>query len=291
MFQRWHGLVLACAVCLCGQTTVLGRTTLDEILSKLSVLEGPVPTYYPSGAQDRAERMQRLMQEVTRYYQTRFQATLTVRLALVGRADVADVNPPFAGMLPGTSPGPIHTVVLPVGRGHALDTVVRHVVEQSGALRRSGSSADELSDRLAELATLHELGHRYARAGLDPAPGWYSEFVASYLASAFLADRRPDDARLWGLFCAAFLEHITPHSRPAGDFHVGIAADSYVWYLGSLQGRVAGVHARYGAGFLQQLKDVLLRRASPDDWEGVRRMLERASPGFTEWSRRHHRTG
>lgn len=233
--------------------------------------------------------MQQLIQDATRYYESRTGTSLIVRLALVGRAETANFNPPFAGLLPGTSPGPIHTVVLPIGRGHALDGVVRHVVQQSEALQRFGLSADQLSDRFAELSTLHALGHRYARAGLDPAPGWYSEFVASYLAYSFLVDRRAEDAGIWSVVCAAFVEHLRPYSRPAGDVHSGIAAGDYAWYLGSLQERVTGVHARYGAGFLQRVKAVLDQRESADDWEPVRRLLEEASPGFQKWSRQHHR--
>ncbi|MGH9308446.1 MAG: hypothetical protein ACRD1U_03685 [Vicinamibacterales bacterium] len=289
MARRDLGSVFACVVCLCATTMALGPATLDEVLSKLSVLEGRVRTFHPAGAEDRAGRMQQLMQDATSYYQARTDTSLMVRLALVGRAESANINPPFAGLLPGASPGPTHTVVLPIGRGHALDGVVRHVVQQSDGLKRLGLSADQLSDRFTELATLHELGHRYARAGLDPTPGWYSEFVASYLAYSFLADRRAEDAAIWSMVCAAFVEHLRPYSRPSGDFHAGIAAGDYAWYLGSLQERVTGVHVRYGAGFLQRVKAVLDQRESADDWEPIRRLLEQASPGFLKWSRQHHR--
>ena len=287
MFQRSIWSVLAWAAGLCGTAAALGQTTRDEVLSKLLFLEGPVVTYYPAAGRDRAENIQHLTQEVTRYYAERTAATLTVRVALVGRSDVAGVNPPFTRMLPGTSPGPIHTVVVPIGRGHALDIVVQQVVHRNAALQEFGLSADELSDKFTELTMLHDLGHRYARAGVDPAPGWYSEFVASYLAYSFLTDRRPEDAHLWTLFCRAFLEHITPNSRPIGDAHV--LAGDYAWYLGSLQQRVSEGHARYGRDFPQQLRAAVQEHGSASDWESARRLLERASPGFDEWSRQHHR--
>ena len=52
--------VLACAL-FAWQGGVLARDSLREVLVRLPVLEGPVPTYYAAGTEDQARRLQQLI--------------------------------------------------------------------------------------------------------------------------------------------------------------------------------------------------------------------------------------
>lgn len=102
MVRRAIGSMLT-SVCLCATIVAFGPATLDELLSKLPVIEGRVPTFHPAGVRDRAGLMQQLIQDATRYYESRTGTSLIVRLALVGRAETANFNPL---RLPGCSPAP-----------------------------------------------------------------------------------------------------------------------------------------------------------------------------------------
>ena len=112
--------------------------------------------------------------------------------------------------------------------------------------------------------------------------------MASYLTTVFLAERYPQDARIWRTVTTPFREHLAPPtSRPrfAGDVHVGAMVDSYMIYLGSLQARVNEVFRHERAEFLGTLRAVWQQQAGA----GTLRILERASPGFQKWAGERHR--
>ncbi|MGH9371794.1 MAG: hypothetical protein ACRD15_09725 [Vicinamibacterales bacterium] len=285
-------VVASVAVTHVSQRTGAGSSrTVAEVLATLPILEGRVPAYYAAGAHDEARRVQQMMEAAADYYPAAIGAALVVELALIGPNEWRSLNAnpvPYTHFIPGVRPGPPYIVWVPLGRGHALDGFVQQVSRKSAAVRRLVSSPEELSDRFVALAAFHELGHFYARNGFGDPPGWLSEFVASYLAYAFFSERYPEDARIWEVVCAAFVEHVAPKPRVSGDFHAGQLAENYAWYLGSLQVHVNNAHRQHGPGFLPKLKAAWQDRKSAGDMRPALRLLEQVAPGFHDWVKAHH---
>lgn len=286
-----HRAFIASALMLWGAGS-FGSTSLPEILARLPVLDGAIPAYHIAGARERAPRVQRLFEGAADDYARRLGAAPAVAIALVGPEEWRSLNArpqPYGAFMPSVLPGIPHLVSIPTGRGHALDVLIHGLMRDSEAVRALGLGVEELGDRFTELSALHEIGHFYARQAFGSPPAWLSEFVASYLAYAFLAAQHAEAARIWEVVCAASVEHVRPSSHVSGDFHVGRMADNYLVYLGRLQARVGEVHGRYGAEFLHALRSAWRQRADAQDAAPAMRLMERASPGFEQWASRHHR--
>jgi hypothetical protein len=288
-------LVLACAL-FAWQSGVLARDSLRDVLVRLPVLEGPVPTYYAAGTEDQARRLQQLIGGAAEYYAAKAGGSLAVEVGLLGPDEWRSVNPrlqPYSYFMTSVLPGSPFIISMPTGRGHALDILVRRLARESDAVAALGVSAEKLADSFTGLTALHEIGHFYARSAFEHPNGhpaaWLGEFVASYLAYAFLSERHPEDARIWQTVCAASVQHLGPHSRISGDFHVAQMADNYLVYLGLLQQRVNDVHRQHGEQFVEMLRTVWQQRDSATDTRRAMRLIEGASPGFEQWVSQHHR--
>lgn len=278
-------VAVACALLL-SSAGLLARTSLRELLLRLPVLEGPVPTFYAAGAGDQAVRVQQIFTGATEYYSSRTGVTLPVEVGLVGKAEWHSFPPPgpspYSHFIPSVLSLSHCIVSIPTGRGHALDLLLDQLVRESEDVQALGLTPEELSRRFTPLAALHEIGHFYVRTAMPSAPAWLTEFGASYLASTFLADQQPDEARIWVVVLRASAKHVTPTPHVSGDWHAGGRANNYLVYLGRLQARVNDVQQRHGADFLEHVRE-------QTDAASVLRLIEAASPGYGEWVRRHHR--
>jgi hypothetical protein len=146
---------------------------------------------------------------------------------------------------------------------------------------------------MVDLIGLHELGHTYAVSlGLiPPRPNkWFSEFMASYIAYAYLRAKRPKLATLFYVMAADLaVEGPRPKHTSLADFerlYAGVGPKNYGWYQGKFFQRVAQVYDAKGLSFIDKVL-----RAFPSS-EGqtlpvdvVMRRLEKISPGFIDWSK------
>ena len=280
--------------CFCSLTATGQERRLTDILARLPVLEGRIPAYHATGAREEARRVQGMLEKGVDYYRAKFGMELPFQLALLGPDEWQHMNPkpaPYAQFLPGvttTGSPPVNVVMLPVGRGHALDALFQRIAG-SPPLSTIRLNPDDLSARFVALVGFHELGHVYARGyGLVGAPGWLNEFLASYFAYTFLSAEHPEDARIWQLASEAFVQQIKPQRRALSDIHSGVGAKNYVWYQGSLQVRVEQVHRQLGIEFLHKLRAIRKDREFPQETTVVLELLEQIAPGFHEWAKLHH---
>lgn len=259
--------------------------TLRELLLRLPVLEGPVPTFYADGTRDQAVRVQQLITGATEYYSRTTGVALPVEVGLVGETEwhsfPAKGPSPYSHFIPSVLSLSQHIISLPTGRGHALDLLLNQLIRDSQDVRGLGLPAEELSRRFTPLAALHEIGQFYVRNARPSTPAWLIEFGSSYLASAFLAEQHPDDAGIWVAVMLASAKHVTPTPHVSGDWHAGGRAKNYLVYLGRLQARINDVQQRHGPDFLKNIR-------GQTDAAAVLRLIEHASPGFREWVGRHH---
>lgn len=270
------------------------------VITSLPSLPGMIPTYYSAGAASRAREVQGILEKGIPFFRERLGIGLQVSLALLGPAEWRAINPnyklpggaPYSHFLPGVErlPGLPPIMFLPAESGHALTEQTRRVWEASPELRSLGT-ADSLADRFAMLIGFHELAHVYARAdSVVPSEGWFNEFVATYLAYAFLRSESPADARLWQNLSEAFVRHLEPKQTALKAMHGGSGGgpDTYVWYQASIQMRVHEVYEKQGMDFYAQLRR---RRAEIGPAAGavpLIQTLERFSPGFIAWERKYH---
>ena len=280
------GGVVAFALML-SAATAAAEGSLNQLLATLPVLDGRIPTYYTGTTDADARAVQRMIEAASDFYTAHLRVQLPIQVALLGPREWAMLEL----SLPEVRPGPPYIVCIPRGRSHAIHALVAQVSPRSAAVRALGLADEQLAERFVTLLALHDLGHYYAITAFPsaggPPPG-LSDFVESYLTTAFLAERYPEEERVWQTVMAAFLEHLVePKSRPrlAGDVHVGSMADSYELYLGSLQARVNAVYRHHGAELLDRLRTVW----EEGDPAPALRVLEQVSPGFEEWAAQRHR--
>lgn len=269
-----------------------------EVIKSLHSLPGTITTFYPTGALDRARHVQAMLEEGLPFYQEQLGLNLQVSLALLGPAEWRADNPqytlpggaPYSQFLPGVErvPGYGPVMVLPAESGHALSEQVRRVWKASPELAALGPNADDVADRFATLVGFHELGHVYARAdSVVAAEGWFNEFIATYLAYAFLRSRYPDEARLWQGVGQALVKYLQPREVALKDMF-GRGTDIYVWYQSSLQMRVHDVYEREGMAFYFQVRKHRAELGPSPGRVPLIQTLEGFSPGFLEWERRFH---
>jgi len=266
---------------------------LLETIEGMPTLDGVVLTYFPEGSHDRASEVQALMEDGVAYFDSTLEVELFVHVALLGPEEWKRLNTPpapYSLFLPGVAAGPPHIMFLPAERGHALDSLVMKINRESASLQRMAPSSDELSLRYSALVGFHELGHVVARAyELEAPSSWFNEFLATFLAYAFLRDQSPQDARIWHEVTTSFVEEIEPTKIALEDIHSGVGVQNYLWYQGSLQVRVDEVYRRQGLAFISQLKSFFASPSSvgdsPDDFLHT---LEGISPGFESWAKKYH---
>jgi hypothetical protein len=144
----------------------------------------------------------------------------------------------------------------------------------------------ESAERFADLIAVHELAHLHlVEMGLDLPSGWLDEFLATYLASCFLAVHRPDDAALWYDLSRAAAEGVSPEHRSLevlDELYFGVGPENYIWYQNALTLMVERVQAALGLDFALRLKSAGL---GPDsDSATMLAAAEKTYPGFEAWA-------
>jgi hypothetical protein len=270
---------------------------LLQVMAALPQLTGSIPTYYSEGSLPRARQLQSMLQEGVSYYREQLSVETSVSLALLGPAEWNAINPRYPGgapytlFLPGVSRGTPQVMYLPSESGHGLDGLVQKVWEKSPELVALGIPAEILSERFVALVGFHELGHVYARQYMaELSENWFDEFMATYLAYAFLRDRYPEDARVWQLLCHSFVEHLEPTRTELGAISSGVGVETYVWFQASLQMRVDEVYENHGLDLLPEVRRLRQERERSPHEETLMEALERFAPGFLLWEDRYHRS-
>ncbi len=271
------------------------RDSLTQVLLRagLDTATTGVLVFYVPGSEKDARELGTLLAASLRYFKNSLVgADIDLALALVDSARWNLITGlPFGlpsshdrariAFLPSTPSGPDADAFMRIERGApaaAIETVRRQYPSWAAGVAR-----------MLNLIMLHEVGHVVARSLPIHAPNrWFNEWLASYLAYAFMRSVRPDDAALWEAMCDAMLSGFTPPHRTLTDFESAIVSvDNYVWYQTAFQPRVREVFEAQGLGFVRTLRQEfgveVTRPPSPAD---LLERLEKMAPGFNGWAAR-----
>jgi hypothetical protein len=252
---------------------------------------GTVQLYFTRGHSDRAEMLQRMVEEGLKFFADSLHLRAEVNLAVLDApawARVSDVpyGIPFfsAGssiiFLPATLDGPIPADYL-AHRAH-------YSSESMEKIRASGLTFEDGAHTMVDLIGYHELGHLLTRAfGIHPPSAWLSEFIATYFAYAFLRREHPDLASLWDGIVPIPASYQPQHTS-LQDFdrlYFGVGPQNYFWYQGTFASKVTRVFSEQGLNFLHAVREMFPASGGeqPSGPEVLDR-LDRIQPGFTAWA-------
>jgi hypothetical protein len=270
-----------------------------EQVTKLSLpqLDGPITTYYSSGAKVRAQNLAAAIRDMNAFFEERLGIREIVTLAVLNSNDwnrVEGSNPyglPFVGgdppviFLPATSGGlAFHFMT---ARKEAIPTELL-----SAYLETNHSSFEAAADDFVDIIGFHELGHKLCeRYGIDPKCHWLSEFVASYFAYSFICERRPAAKKVFDLLGRP--SKTRPKNTTLADFEeLYVGVDDYGWYQGMFERHIQELYPKMGIQFLIELRrrfpaagsEKEIPTPQPVSPEEVLAELETFAPGFESWA-------
>jgi hypothetical protein len=252
---------------------------------------GTVELFFTPGHADRAEMLQRMVEEGVRFFADSLQLRAEVNLAVLDApawtalSDVPYGIPFFSPtssiiFLPATLDGPIPADYL-AHRAH-------YSKESMEKIRASGLTFEEGAHTMVDLIGYHELGHLLTRAfGIQPPSAWMSEFLATYFAYAFLRREHPNLASLWDGIVPIPASY-QPQYTSLQDFdrlYFGVGPQNYFWYQGTFASKVTDVFSQQGLGFLRAVREAFPAGGGeqPSGPEVLER-FDRIQPGFVAWA-------
>ena len=158
-------------------------------------------------------------------------------------------------------------------------------------VQETGMSFADNARRIPYLIGYHELGHGYTQGyGIRPHTRWFNEFLATYMAYAFLHRMRPPLARGWEAMMQAKLEAPAPTHTSLADFdrlYIRVGPENYNWYQSAFAMMAAEVFQAHGLGFLARVREAFPAGEGPAlDSDAVLARLEQIHPGFRAWADR-----
>jgi hypothetical protein len=289
-----------CTVLLLGLFAPPLKAQNSKALDKVKSLNTPslrnkIAVYYSPNFKKRALELHSLIEDATRFYERKLGLKIELSLAVLTRdqwSQVRDVpyglpnvsSPPHVAFLPATADGVVTADALSLKSNVSLATLKK--------LKASGYTFEQGAERFVDLIGLHELGHTYSvRLGIGPPrPNkWFSEFLASYFAYAYLREKRPKLATLfYAMAVILALESPRPKYTSLDDFErlEDIEPKNYGWYQGRFLQRVAHVYEKKGLSFIAEVgKAFPAGEGEVLPIDVVLQRLEKISPGFIEWSK------
>lgn len=267
----------------------------DETLQRVQAtgvrsIEAGLAIYYSDGMADRARKVSDLLDAADTFLAELLNVQPTFSLAVLNESDWTEIWPIPYGV-PYLSLSEPWVVVMPADSASSI-----LFPEFESLLGRD--RAEQMVDNIG----FHEVGHVYVSAGVYPAGvsgvppvRWLDEFLASYLAMAFLQAAAPERAVIWRDYVTQASQTPAPKYSSLEDFeeeyygYLGSPEGSgnYGWYQAVFAQRVAEIYADQGADFIVAIKAALGDLPS-EDWttESMLALLEEIAPGTLAWSRR-----
>jgi hypothetical protein len=270
-------------------------------LQKVQDLKNPsftktITVYYSPGYEKRAKELQSMVEDAMRFYERNLKVKVELSLAVLTQDQWKHVrsvpyglpnvsSPPHVAFLPATADGVVTADALSLKSNLSPATLKK--------LKSSGYTFEQAAVKFVDLIGIHELGHTYAVSlGLvPPRPNkWFSEFLASYFAYAYLREKHPKLATLFHVMAADLaLEGPRPKYTSLEDFELlysGVGPKNYGWYQGKFFQGVAQVYDAKGLSFIAEvLKAFPAAEGESLPVDVVLQRLEKISPGFIEWSK------
>ena len=254
----------------------------------VDALPGSPQTFFSTGMREQALLLRDLLAEADAYLSTSLGLDVEFSLAVLNEADWAGVWP-FPYGLPYLSLGKPWTAVMP-GDPEA-SVLYAGFAEMLGPAR-----AADMVDNIG----FHEVGHVYVsecvydgRVAGAPPLRWLDEYLATYLAYAFLRALAPERAAIWDDFVEATTSATDPTFTSLDDFEAeynGYLAseqgvENYSWYQAVFTRHAARVHEELGLDFVERVRD-RLGETAPSTWTtaSVLALFEEIAPGLGRWA-------
>jgi hypothetical protein len=191
-------------------------------------------------------------------------------------------TPPYIIFLPATANNiPTKNIL------SAKQDVPRSLIKE---IESTGFTYEQAAQKMPDLIGFHEIGHQYSDSyGIHATNQWLREFLASYFAYAFLAQKYPKIARLYVALHETLIAGAKPKHTSLEDFNnlsTGIGAQNYGWYQAQLLRMVARVYKKKGLSFVTEMKKAFpMSEKEAIDMESGLKRLEKICPGFIKWSK------
>ena len=262
--------------------------TKYKAVSSLNKLTGQVEIYYPNGYKQEAVYTQKILEKAMNFYKANLGIDIPVAAALFGPKEFNQFSLEKWGdsgvynkFLPFIAPGPPAVMCLPVSAGSALENMVQAGVKQNKDVTISPS---EISTQLITNIGIHELGHVIMKElEIEQEVGWYSEFMANYIAGAFTL-QPSEETKKGDSNNESSGGSLKPTDKHFGGMFTG-TADNYIWWQASLQKRVIEMYPNPGLKFIYQLANLRNSQQYFDDLTMLVAM-EQVSPGFLGWAKK-----
>ena len=234
-----------------------------------------------------------------RFYRIRLGLQENVSLAVLNAGDWAKVSRIPYG-LPNRVYGTPSVILMPATSGglafHLMlarkDAIPADVLK--AFLATNHTTFETAADEFVDTIGFHELGHDLCdHYQIDPKCLWLGEFIAGYFDYAYLAERRQDAKRVFGLLGRP--SRVRPKNTTLADFErLYTGVDDYGWYQGMFETRIQELYPRMGLQFLKELRRRFPATAgkhkeipvpNPVAPEPLLEELEKVAPGFKDWAK------
>jgi len=262
----------------------------------IPVLKSSINVYYSSGYKKRGKVVKSYIQDAMRFYKKNLNITTDLSVAVLTKLNWEQITKiPFD--IPFGSDSP-HVVFLPANLGEGVITSgadkTKHLAkaETLKELKSAGYTFEQAEMKNIDFIGLHELGHLIAeKLEISFYPGkpnkWYNEFLASYIAYAYLREKDPAFATITN----TLTEHnigTMPKQRYTSleDFeklYSNVGPENYGWFQSKFFQLVVKIYDRKGLNFIKELVSSSFPKNEKASIESLLHNLEIISPGFISW--------
>lgn len=275
------------------------NSTLHKVKAlNIPVLKNNINVYYSPGYKKRGKKIQTYIQDAMRFYKKSLHVNVELSVAVLTKSQWEQTTRiPFD--IPFASDSP-HVVFLPANLGVGVITSgagkTQHLAKQETLqkLKSAGYSFEQAEMKSIDFIGLHELGHIIAeRLEISFYPGkpnkWYNEFLASYIAYAYLRENDPDFATMTHILAEHSVETM-PQQRYIllEDFerlYSDVGPENYGWFQSNFIQLVVKIYDNMGMNFLQELIKSSFPKKDKIPVEVLLKNLEQIAPGFIIWAK------
>lgn len=288
-------LVLCCSALLCQivPQSISGQeeTTLEKVRGLgLSSISEPIPVFYSEGYLARAQFLQGVLGRAMDFFSDSLGVEVSLNLAVLNEEDWVQVSGtlPYGALFVTGRP---HLVALPATTDVPVTQDFLGLRKPEGRvewLEVGGLSFDDAANQMVDLIGFHEVGHTFREAlGIPRVSNWFNEFLASYLAYAFMRAEEPILAGVWNGMMHLKAGTERPSHTTLADFqelYFGVGLENYIWYQSQFQCRVHEVYEASGLRFVSLVADSFSSMPEEVADQVALAKLEEIVSGFLEWA-------
>ncbi len=276
-----------------------------DLLTRVQALGTPrstdrITVYFERGHEAKALRLRELVQDALRFYADSLGVHPALSLAVLERGSWERLITWQPYGIPGVEGTPPVAFLPATDDNLAAQDALGLEASVSDSARQlvaaGGLHWPDASRRYVDLVGLHELGHALvAEYGIAVKSMWFNEWLATFVAYAFLRAERPQQAHIWEGILQGYVDAVRPQHRTLDTFdrlYFGVGSLNYVWYQARFQQQVVAVYESQGVEFLRTLRSAFPRDsqtpgatpgATPVSSAALLQRLEAIAPGFAAW--------